>query len=61
MYSTVTVVNNTLLRTSLVVQWLRLHASSARGSGLIPVRGTKLTQKDSADSGMQFITLMGPR
>ena len=61
MHSMVTIVNNTLLRTSLVVQGLRLHASNARGSDLIPVRGTKLTQKDNADSGMQFITLMGPR
>ena len=28
--------------TSLVVQWLRLHASSARGMGLIPGWGTKI-------------------
>ena len=27
---------------SLVVQWLRLHASSAGGTGLIPVQGTKI-------------------
>ena len=28
--------------TSLVVQWLRLHASNAGGTGLIPVWGTKV-------------------
>ena len=28
--------------TSLVVQWLRLGASDARGMGLIPGRGTKI-------------------
>ena len=28
--------------TSLLVQWLRLCASSARGKGLIPGRGTKI-------------------
>ena len=28
--------------TSLVVQWLRLHASNAGGSGLIPVWGIKI-------------------
>ena len=27
---------------SLVVQWLRLHVSSARGEGLIPGGGTKI-------------------
>ena len=27
--------------TSLAVQWLRLHASNARGKGSIPGRGTK--------------------
>ena len=39
-------------RTSLVVQWLRLHASSAGGMGLIPVRETSachvVWQKKSA-------------
>ena len=29
-------------KTSLVVQWLRLHASNARDMGLIPCRGTKI-------------------
>ena len=29
------------LGTSLVVQWLRLHASSAGAPGLIPGQGTK--------------------
>ena len=43
MYSMVTIVNNTVLRTSLAVQWLRLHASNAKGSGLIPGQETKLT------------------
>ena len=28
--------------TSLVVQWLRLHTSSAGGMGSIPGRGTKI-------------------
>ena len=28
--------------TSLVVQWLRLRASIVAGTGLIPVRGTKI-------------------
>ena len=28
--------------TSLAVQWLRLHASSAGGCGSIPGRGTKI-------------------
>ena len=27
---------------SLVVQWLRIHTSSARGAGLIPGHGTKI-------------------
>ena len=30
------------LGTSLVVQWLRLHAPNAGGTGLIPCRGTKI-------------------
>ena len=30
------------LTLSLVVQWLRLHASTARGLGLIPGQGTKI-------------------
>ena len=29
---------------SLAVQWLRLHASTAVGTGSIPVRGTKVTR-----------------
>ena len=28
--------------TSLVVQWLRLHAPNAEGMGLIPGQGTKI-------------------
>ena len=28
--------------TSLAVQWLRLHACTARGTGLIPGRGAKI-------------------
>ena len=31
-----------LLGTSLVVQWLRLPASTVKGAGLIPGRGTKI-------------------
>ena len=30
------------LRTSLVVQWLRFHASNAAGAGSIPGWGTKI-------------------
>ena len=30
--------------TSLVVQWLGLYASTARGTGLIPGQGTKILQ-----------------
>ena len=30
------------MQTSLVVQWLRLHASRARGVGLTPGWGTKI-------------------
>ena len=30
------------IRTFLVVQWLRFHASNAEGSGLIPGQGTKM-------------------
>ena len=29
------------LGTSLLIQWLRLHALSARGSGLVPGQGTR--------------------
>jgi len=32
----------TVTETSLVVQWLRLHASTPRGMGLIPDQGTKI-------------------
>ena len=28
--------------TSLVIQWLRLHTSTAGGTGSIPVQGTKI-------------------
>ena len=31
----------TKLRTSLMIQWLRLHACNARGAGLIPGWGTR--------------------
>ena len=34
----------TVVMTSLAVQWLRLHASTARGTGSIPGWGTKITQ-----------------
>ena len=30
------------LRTSLAVQWLRLHATTAGGTGSIPGQGTKI-------------------
>ena len=45
------------LRTSLVVQWLRLHASNAGGVGLIPGRGTKIphaTQCSEMESKVQM-------
>ena len=32
------------LGTSQAVQWLRLHASTAGGTGLIPGQGTKIPQ-----------------
>ena len=35
-------VKNMVTRTSLVVQWLRFHASTAGSTGLILVRGTKI-------------------
>ncbi|TEA30144.1 hypothetical protein DBR06_SOUSAS4810005, partial [Sousa chinensis] len=34
-------VKKSVARTSLVVQWLRLHAPNAGGPGLIPGRGTR--------------------
>ena len=34
---------------SLAVQWLTLHASSAKGSGLIPDRITKIPQAGQYD------------
>ena len=37
------VIENTQMGTSLVVQWLRFHASIAGGTGLIPGWGTKIT------------------
>ena len=37
-----TILLKTILWTSLVVQWLRLRASTAGGTGLIPGRGTKI-------------------
>ena len=36
-------INNYNRGTSLVVQWLRLHASTAGGTGSVPGRGTKIT------------------
>ena len=38
------------LETSLAVQWLRLHASSAGGMGSIPGRGTKIPQATQEQS-----------
>ena len=35
-------VNNTVVGTSLVVQWLRLCAPNAGGVGSIPGKGTKI-------------------
>jgi len=34
--------------TSLVIQWLRLHAPNAGDQGLIPGKGTKIPHADSA-------------
>ena len=39
--------------TSLAVQWLRLHASSARGMGLIPGWGTKTPHAMSCSQKMK--------
>ena len=39
--STVQIQSCCSLGTSLVFQWLRLHAPNARGSGLIPGQGTR--------------------
>ena len=41
-YSHVVPEERRALETSLAVQWLRLHASTARGTGSIPGRGTKI-------------------
>ena len=35
------VLSNIISETSLVVQWLRLHAPNAEGLGLIPGQGTR--------------------
>ena len=35
---------NIITETSLAVQWLRLHTSNARGTGLIPGQVTKILQ-----------------
>ena len=46
------------LGTSLVVEWLRLHASTAGGVGLIPGQGTnipyapRLGKKNAGDAGL---------
>ena len=40
-------------RTSLVVQWLRIHASTAKGMGLIPGRGKALMQWWAAKTNKQ--------
>ena len=40
-------------RTSLVVQWLRIHASTAKGMGLIPGRGRALMQWWAAKTNKQ--------
>ena len=38
--------------TSLVVQWLRLHASNAEGVGSIPGVGTKIPHTREAVGGL---------
>ena len=38
------------VKTSLVVQWLRFHASTAKSMGLIPGRGSKILQTHGAAS-----------
>ena len=40
--------------TSLVVQWLRLHSSSIRDMGSIPVGGTKIWH--AGRKGKKFLT-----
>ena len=54
--------------TSLVVQWLRLHASTAVGAGSIPGQGTKIphaTQhgqtKKEKEKEKRYIGLLSPR
>jgi len=36
------------VRTSLAVQWLRLHASNVGGTGLTPDQGTKILHASEA-------------
>ena len=43
-------------RTSLVVQWLRLHASTARGTGSIPGRGTRIRHVEQ--HGQKYIYIL---
>ena len=51
---------NSSLGTSLVVQWLRLHTSTANSTGSIPGQGTKIphavlcNQKENKDSDLFF-------
>ena len=42
-------IKNKVDGTSLVVQWLRLHAPNAGGLGLIPGRGTKIPHTATKD------------
>ena len=37
---------HSILRTSLVVQWLRLRAPNAGGPGMIPGQGTRSRSED---------------
>ena len=54
------------MATSLVVQWLRLHAANAAGTGLIPDQGAKtppaaclkdLKKKKEASAGLSVALL----
>ena len=46
--------NSPSLRTSLAVQWLKLCASTAGGTGSIPGRGTKIAHATWRDQKKKF-------
>ena len=54
------VIQSSFPGTSLVVQWLRLHASNAEGAGLIPHQGTKIPHATSWLSQNIFLKIRFP-